>query len=182
MNCPACGGEAKLNISFYEVPYFGRVLLNSITCSCGFKHSDVFIAENKEPTRFKIRINERTLFSKVIRSTSGTIRIPELGLAMEPGPASQAFITNVEGVLVRFEEVVEMAKKWNRGEKAKRCEWILKKLRMAKEGKEELTLIIEDPFGNSMIIDDEVFMERIENDEALKLKTGTAITLDLNDI
>ncbi len=175
--CPACGREVKIITTAYETPYFGKILITTINCECGFKHSDSFIAEIREPVRIKIEINKNTLFTKIVRSTSGTIRIPELGLSLEPGPASQAFITNIEGILMRFEDIVEIAKEWNRedAEKVKRCNAILSKLRAARDGDENLTLILEDPFGNSMIVSDKAFMERMSREEASKLKTGLTI-------
>ncbi len=189
ITCPVCKGEAKLTTAIYETPYFGKIIITTISCDCGFKHADSFIAEIKEPTRMVIEISKDTLFTKIVRSTSGTIRIPELGLALEPGPASQAFITNVEGILMRFEDIVEIAKRWNSddAEKVERCENILSKLRAARNGEERLTLILEDPFGNSMIIGDDVFMEKMSEDEAAKLKTGlTVIDIigekELNDL
>lgn len=175
--CPVCGKEIKIVTATYETPYFDKIIITTINCECGFKHADSFIAEIKDPTRVIVEINENTLFSKVIRSTSGTIRIPELGLTLEPGPASQAFITNIEGILMRFEDAVETAKRWNSDdlEKVERCEFILSKLRAARDGKETLTLIIEDPFGNSTVISDEAFMEKMSEEEASKLKTGLTI-------
>ena len=175
--CPVCGEELKVITATYDTPYFGKLLITSISCECGFRHSDSFVAEIKEPVRFSIEVNEKTLFSKVVRSTSGTIRIPELGLAMEPGPASQGFITNVEGVLMRFEDIVEMARRWNTDdeEAVKRCDFILEKLRLARDGKEKLTIVIEDPHGNSMIIDDTAFMGKMSEVEARSLKTGLTV-------
>ena len=177
ISCPLCGRELVVLTSVYETPYFGKLLLTSITCECGFRHADSFSAEMKEPVRFTLEINSNTLYAKVVRSTSGTIRIPELGLEMEPGPACQGFITNVEGVLFRFESVVEMAKKWNsdNAEVVKRCDYILEKLRLVREGKESLTLIVEDPYGNSMIIDDKAFMEKMSQEEASNLKSGLTV-------
>ncbi|NOY10929.1 MAG: ZPR1 zinc finger domain-containing protein [Archaeoglobi archaeon] len=175
--CPVCGEELNVVTATYDTPYFGKLLITSISCRCGFKHSDSFVAEIKDPVRFTIEVNEKTLFSKVVRSTSGTIRIPELGLAMEPGPASQGFITNVEGVLMRFEDVVEMAKRWNSDDvdAVERCNFILEKLRLARDGKERLTIVLEDPHGNSMIISDEAFMEKMSEVEARSLKTGLTV-------
>jgi len=177
MNCPACGREVKILSSVYEVPYFGRILLTSISCECGYKHSDSIITEIKEPRRYTIKIESGNLFTKVIRSSSGTIRIPELGVDIEPGPASQAFITNLEGILTRVEDVVKIARKWNSddSEKVKRCNLILEKIDRTLKGEEKLTLILEDPFGNSAIISDDVFIEKMSEHEASELKTGITI-------
>lgn len=176
MICPICGRELRLITTLYETPFFGKVLLTTLTCDCGFRHSDVIVSEMKEPTRFKIKINKDTLYTKVIRSTSGTIRIPEIGVEIEPGPASQAFITNLEGILVRISEIVEMAKRWSEEEeKARRCDEILNRIRKTIEGEDELTLIVEDPFGNSIILSDLAFKERIGDEEVRNLKTGMSV-------
>lgn len=175
--CPSCGKELKVIVSTYDVPFFGKVLLTSISCECGFKHADSVVVGEKEPVRYIIKINKENLFTKVIRSTSGTIRIPEIGVAVEPGPASQAFITNLEGVLDRVESVVRTAMRWNSEdeEKVKRCEWILERIRNTIDGDEELTLILEDPLGNSLIVSDDAFKEIMSREEAQKLKTGMTI-------
>ncbi|MFN3383455.1 MAG: ZPR1 zinc finger domain-containing protein [Archaeoglobaceae archaeon] len=177
MICPACGRELRLIVTTYEVPFFDKVLLTSISCECGFKHADSIVLGEKEPTRFKIKVNEKNLFTKVIRSTSGTIRIPEIGVTIEPGPASQAFITNLEGVLDRVANVVRTLMRWNEGdeEKIRRCEEILEKIEDTIAGREELTLILEDPFGNSLILSEESFREVISKEEAKNLKTGMSV-------
>ena len=176
-SCPICGRELRIVMTTYDTPFFGKVLLTSISCECGFKHADAVVAEVKEPVRFTIKIKKDNLFTKVIRSTSGTIRIPEIGIDIEPGPASQAFITNLEGILARVEDIVQMAKRWNADdeEKVKICDQILKRIRDTIEGRDELTLVLEDPFGNSLILSDEAFRERLKEDEASKLKTGMTI-------
>jgi len=175
--CPSCGRELKTVITTYDVPFFGKVLLTSISCECGFKHADSVVVDTKEPTRYKIKINRHNLYTKVIRSTSGTIRIPEIGMSVEPGPASQAFVTNLEGVLDRIEGIVRMAMRWNAEDekKVKRCEWILERIRNTIEGDEELTLILEDPFGNSMIVSDDAFREIMSKEEAEGLKKGLTV-------
>lgn len=176
-HCPSCGRELKVVVATYEVPFFGNVLLTSISCECGFKHADSVVTEIKEPTRYKIKINKNNLYTKVIRSSSGTIRIPELGISIEPGPASQAFITNLEGILDRVEGIVRTAMRWNSEDekKVQKCEWILKRIAKTIEGEEELTLILEDPFGNSVIVSDEAFKEIISKEEVEGLKKGLTV-------
>lgn len=175
--CPSCGRELRVVVSTYDVPFFGKVLLTSVSCECGFKHADSVVIGERDPVRYTIKINRENLFTKVIRSTSGTIRIPEIGVAIEPGPASQGFVTNLEGVLDRVESVVRTAMRWNSEdeEKVRRCKWILERIRNTIEGDEELTLILEDPFGNSLIVSDDAFKEIMSQEEAQRLKTGMTI-------
>jgi len=174
--CPACGRDINIVTVTHDVPYFGTVLLTSISCECGFKHADSIVTSIKEPVRFTIKINRNTLFTKVIRSTSGTIRILELGVDIEPGPASQAFVTNLEGVLARVEDIVRMARLWAESEeKVARCDEILKKIKNTVGGSDELTLILEDPFGNSLILSDKAVREKIASEEVASLKTGMTV-------
>ncbi len=185
ITCPSCGRKTELTTVEYEIPYFGRILLTSISCDCGFRHNDCIVLGEKEPSRYSIRIRGDNLFTKVVRSTSGTVRIPELGVVIEPGPASQAFITNLEGVLDRVRDVVLMAMRWRSeegDEKAvERCEEILKSIEDAVEGKKELTLILEDPFGNSLIASEEATKEKLSREDLKKLKTGMTV-LDISGI
>ena len=177
ISCPSCGRDIDIVTVTYDVPYFGTVLLTSISCECGFKHADSIVTSIKEPVRFRVKINRNNLFTKVIRSTSGTIRIPELGVDIEPGPASQAFITNLEGVLTRVEDIVKMARSWNAEDKEKvaRCNEIIEKIRNTIEGDGELTLILEDPFGNSLILSEDAVKEVISSEEVKELKTGMTV-------
>ncbi|AGK60224.1 ZPR1-related zinc finger protein [Archaeoglobus sulfaticallidus PM70-1] len=177
ISCPACGREIKILSTVHDVPYFGKVLITSISCECGFKHSDSIITEIKDPVRYISKINKDNLFTKVIRSTSGTIRFPELGVDIEPGPASNAFITNFEGVLSKVEDIVKLAKSWNseNQEKVEICDKILEKISNTINGDEELTIIIEDPYGNSAIVSDDVFVEKMSEHEVAKLKTGLTV-------
>jgi zinc finger protein len=85
------------------------------------------------------------------------VHIPEWGLDIEPGPASEAYISNVEGLLDRIETIVMMARKWaEKDEEVRRADELLCEMDAAREGKASFTLIIEDPLGNSAIVDENV--------------------------
>ena len=43
---------------------------------------------------------------------SAAIEIPELGVRIDPGPSCQGFVSNVEGVLDRIEQVVKGCLNW----------------------------------------------------------------------
>ena len=79
------------------------------------------------------------LDARVIRSSSGTLRIPELGVDIEPGFASESYISNVEGVLDRVEGVVEFATRSAREagsqEATEKGEEILENIALPKEGR-----------------------------------------------
>lgn len=160
----------------YSIPFFNELAMFSMDCpSCNFSHSDVFSAEQRKPARFTLHVDKPALLrARVVRSGSGTIRLLEFGIDVEPGPAAESFITNVEGVIQRTKSVVETAIRFAEKpeEKAKGAE-ILANMKQAIEGEFPFTLVIEDPAGVSGIIPDDmsqVKYEELSNFEASKLK------------
>ena len=86
---------------------------------------------------------------------NGIIRIPELGVRIDPGPACEGFVSNVEGVLNRVLSVVENLERWAESEEERdRAQGILIQIAQIREGKLPATLIIDDFTGNSAIISD----------------------------
>jgi zinc finger protein len=85
---------------------------------------------------------------------SATVRIPELGVEIDPGPACTGFVTNVEGVLDRIENVVKGALLWAESRERENAEKLLEQIARARAGTLPFTLILDDPRGNSAIISD----------------------------
>ena len=84
--CPLCEAKAFFqNTIELDIPYFGNILSLVFCCKqCGFKHTDVLITDIKSPMRFSLRIEgAEDLSVRVVRSSSGTIRMPELGILVE---------------------------------------------------------------------------------------------------
>jgi len=86
----------------------------------------------------------------VVRSSSATIQIPELGVLITPGPVAEGFISNVEGVLERVEHASRMLLR--DPEKREQAGKFLQRIKEARDGSAKFTLIIKDPLGNSGII------------------------------
>lgn len=150
--CPLCSGQLTTSWVPYRISYFGEVMLITSQCGCGFRFSDTLILSQHKPVRYELKVEKQDdLNARVVRSTTATIRIPELGIDIEPGPASEAFISNIEGVLERVKNVLEMTMHWGEKEK-KQAKKLLSIIEDIKEGKFKITVIIEDPFGNSAII------------------------------
>ncbi len=136
------------------------------------------ILTQREPVRYEMKIETiEDLNARVVRSTSGTIRVPELGIDVEPGTISDSYVTNIEGVLDRIQDVVIMASKWVKDDEEKYAisQDILKKMNDARLGKQKLTIIIEDPLGNSAIISDKAVFKTLSQEESKDLKTGMII-------
>ncbi|MDP6148176.1 MAG: ZPR1 zinc finger domain-containing protein, partial [Candidatus Thalassarchaeaceae archaeon] len=109
-NCPICHSEAGLTLIVHnsEIPYFGEHTEMTLVCdSCGWRHTDFIPAEGKKASAWSMNISEKNhLNTRVVRSSSCTVRIVELGLEVEPGDNATGYISNIEGVLNRFEDAI----------------------------------------------------------------------------
>jgi zinc finger protein len=177
INCPVCHCALEMRWHQDNIPYFGDVMEISTVCTCGYRFADTLILSQKEPVRHTMKVSTADhMCTRVIRSTSGTVRIPEWGLDIEPGPASEGYVSNVEGILDRVERIVRMARKWaEKDEEVQRADELLAEIDAAREGKACFTLVIEDPLGNSAIVDSCVQIEPLTSEEAAELNTGMLI-------
>jgi len=153
VKCPVCGAQSLTEQEAkHDVDHFGPVLLTTIVCAnCGFKHGDVTCLNVQEPSSISASIEAlEDLKMSVVRSSNATIQIPELGVLITPGPIAEGFISNVEGVLERVEQVTRMLVRDPK--KRDRAERFLQRIKEARDGSIKFTLIIKDPLGNSAII------------------------------
>ncbi|MGA9098951.1 MAG: ZPR1 zinc finger domain-containing protein [Methanotrichaceae archaeon] len=181
--CPVCSSEMEFNWETGEIPYFGEAMIIAGVCNCGYRHCDTILLSQKEPLRYSMEVTDiDDLDARVIRSCSGTIRVPELGVDVEPGPASESYVSNIEGVLCRIRDIVLFATNSARDagstESTQKGEEILNNLELAMAGNFKLTVIIEDPLGNSAIASDKAIKSALTDDEIANLKTGM-IVLDV---
>ena len=176
IKCPACAAEevAKSIMKEIEIPHFGKVMETTILCpSCGFKHSDIIALEQNDPAKYVLEINKNNLSIRVVRSQSATVMIPEIGIKVEPGPKSEGYVTNVEGVLIRFESAVKKALNLFDDEQSQiNGKKTLKEIQELIKGNGTATLIILDPFGQSNIVSEKVEISEIPEEELRDLKTG----------
>ncbi|MEA3198776.1 MAG: zinc finger protein [Thermoplasmata archaeon] len=185
--CPMCRvvGQLTLLSTSVNVPYFGDALETTMRCgACGFRHADFMILGQKDPLRLTLHANgEEDLTIRVIRSNSGTIRIPEMGFTAEPSPLSESYVSNVEGVLDRAKDVLLTALEFH-GEDPEKVallqEYLMRYEKML-AGEIPFTLIIDDPFGNSAILAEKVERRALTQEEVDSLRTGVII-LDQGDL
>jgi len=137
-----------------EVPYFGKLVLFSMTCSnCKYHKSDIEALEVKEPCKHTFEISsEKDMKVRIVKSSYATVKLPHI-TTITPGSASQGFVTNIEGILNRVKYQIESAKE-NAEDNAdkKKAKNLLKKLTKIMWGQEKQKIILEDPTGNSAII------------------------------
>lgn len=193
--CPVCQktGEVYMIAHIDEIPYFGEHTQVTVMChSCGWKQTDFIPAEGNKAGCWSISlVNTSQLKSRVVRSSSCTIRIPELDLQVNPGTNSTGYVSNVEGVINRFLEVINMVLRDLRNdvtnlygeetsddisktmEDVVKLEGLIDRLNgIGQEGCAPLTIEFLDPHGHSMIIDDTAIERDLTEEEILTLPTG----------
>ena len=163
--CPVCHKKSLVLAEHdTEVPYFGKVFLFSMSCSnCKYHQSDVEGMEQHEPVKYSLDIDsEKDMKIRIVKSSQATIKIPHI-TTVTPGPASNGYITNVEGVLNRIKNSVETARDQEEDEEVKKkAKNLLKKLLKVTWGQEKIKMIIEDPSGNSAIISEKAVKEKLK--------------------
>lgn len=178
VRCPCCdSGTMAQSETEYEVEHFGSVLLSVATCqNCGYKHTDVTTLTAQEPTVLSAKINSLDdLNIHVVKSGTATVNIPEFQATITPGPYSEGYISNVEGVLSKIEDALTFMLSSASGRSRQKGERMLKKIRAAREQKPHFTFVMKDPFGNSALVSTKagkVRKRRLTRAELLKVRFG----------
>ncbi len=163
--CPMCGKRTlTLTESEDNIPYFGKIYVFSMICSnCKYKKADVEAAEKKEPCKYTLEVSgEKDMSIKIVKSSAATVKLPRV-MTIEPGPASQGYITNVEGLLNRVKDAIQIAINSEEDkENIKKERRLLKKINRVIWGSEKQKIIIEDPTGNSAIISDKAVKSKLK--------------------
>jgi zinc finger protein len=163
--CPVCMTKnLTLMEEEIEIPYFGKCYLFSMSCSnCKFHKADVESIEKKEPSKYTIDISsENDMKIRIVKSAEATVKIPHI-MTIEPGAASEGYITNVEGLLNRVKHQIEVVRDTEEDDDLKKkAKNMLKKLTRAMWGQDTLKIIIEDPSGNSAIISEKAVKSKLK--------------------
>ncbi|MFA6224689.1 MAG: ZPR1 zinc finger domain-containing protein [Methanoregula sp.] len=154
--CPTCNTEIEYLYTTENIPYFSDILIISAICpSCGYKFVDTQMIKHGDSVRYVYRTaTQEDLAVRVIRSTSASIEIPELGVRIDPGPTCQGFVSNIEGVLDRIVQAVGSAIIDGDAEERENARLLVEKIARVKSGELSVTFILEDPNGNSAIVSD----------------------------
>jgi zinc finger protein len=162
--CPFC---LKKTLTLLEdekdIPFFGNTFIFSMTCSsCSFHKSDLESAEDRGALKITFTSeSEEDLKVRVVKSSAASIKIPTLRMSVQSTEGSNGYITNIEGVITRFEKIVE-AQRDTSDDKAivKSAKNLLKKIRKVKYGDIPCKIVIEDKTGNSAIISEKAIVEK----------------------
>ena len=157
--CPMCQKKTlTLMEAEREVPFFGMLAIFSMDCSsCNYHKADVEGLKPHDPVKHTFEISsEEDLKVRVVKSSTATVKIPHIG-SIEPGMASNGYVTNIEGVINRIKKQIENMKAAEEDRDVqKKCKNLLKKITRILWGQEKAKLILEDPAGNSAIVSEKV--------------------------
>ena len=164
--CPICHKKkATLTEDRSEIPHFGAVYVFSIQCSaCKYSMADVETEEDHPPQKHTINVDsEKDMKIRVIKSSNATVKIPQMRMSVEPVGNASGYVSNVEGLLNRFKEIIEDQRDSAEDPKARKAaKNLLKKLWKVTLGEQPLKIIIEDPTGNSAIVSDKTKVEKLK--------------------
>jgi zinc finger protein len=153
--CPMCHkATLVLREMNREIPFFGMCYIFSMDCgSCDYHMADVEAdAGSGKPVKYTLEVEEeKDLSIRVVKSSTATVKVPHL-IEITPGPISNGYVTNVEGILNRIKKSIEDQKDDDDPAIVKKAKNQLKKIQRVLWGQEKLTLVISDPAGNSAII------------------------------
>lgn len=176
--CPQClKDDALMMLAMSsEIPYFGEHTQITVICeSCGWKHTDFIPSDGEKPGYSSLVVdNSEKCSARVVRSSSGTIRIPHLDLEVSPGGSSSGFVSNIEGVINRFEDAIGSIIRGNSDDEEvlEASLELLENLKKMRAGNSDFHIEILDPRGRSQIIHDDAIIRNLMESEIQTLDMG----------
>ncbi len=191
MPCPICASTGNVNMIAHidEIPYFGEHTQVTILChDCGWRQTDFIPAEGKKAGGWSMVVDdEDKLLARVVRSSSCTVCIPELDLEVNPGTSSTGYVSNVEGVLHRFQEIINMVERDISNQflaaEGEEREALMEQLatlqrmtltlsNLGGPDADTITLELLDPHGHSMILHEDAVERELTDEELESLPVG----------
>jgi zinc finger protein len=163
--CPFCHNKSLVLLDIKkEIPFFGTCYIFSMDCkSCNYHKSDIEREWEHDPLKSTLEITkEDDMKIRVVKSSTATIKISHIG-SIEAGPASNGYVTNVEGILNRMKVQIEQVRdnEEEDEEVRKKAKNLVKKLTRIMWGQDTCRLTLEDPSGNSAIISEKAVVEKL---------------------
>ncbi|XP_031832131.1 zinc finger protein Zpr1 [Nomia melanderi] len=157
-NCPECNCPCDTNMKMTNIPHFKEVVIMATVCeSCGHRTNEVKSGGGIEPQGVKIEVTVtgRDDFSRdLLKSETCYMQVPELELEIGPASLGGRF-TTVEGILVAVKEQLSTSTAITGdstdSETVAKMETFISHLDEVLAGKRKITLILDDPAGNSYI-------------------------------
>lgn len=158
-NCQECHSPAVTNMKVVQIPHFKEVIIMASNCdTCGYKTNEVKSGGGVEPfgTKTSLRLTDILDLSRdILKSETCDVMIPELEFEIRSGTIGGKF-TTVEGLLVDFKKQVQTLHPFASGDSSSggnrdKLKAFLDRLDKVIAGEEMVTMILDDPVGNSYI-------------------------------
>ncbi|XP_044731204.1 zinc finger protein ZPR1 [Chrysoperla carnea] len=183
-NCNNCGSPCQANMKVTNIPHFKEVIIMALACdTCGNRTNEVKSGGGIEEkgVRIEVKIASRDDFSRdVLKSDTCSLQIPELELEVGPNAIGGRF-TTVEGIVTAIKEQLGVSgHMFGDSEDPKagdNMEKFLNRLDDVLKSKTSVTLVLDDPAGNSYI---QSLSDANEPDDQLKI-TRYERTFEQND-
>ncbi|KYM95480.1 PREDICTED: zinc finger protein ZPR1 [Cyphomyrmex costatus] len=157
-NCPDCNSPCETNMKLTNIPHFKEVVIMATLCeSCGHRTNEVKSGSGIEPQGVKIEVTITGTedFSRdLLKSETCDMEIPELELEVGPNILGGRF-TTVEGIITAMKEQLSSSTAFTGDssdpEIVNRMNVFIAQLEEVLDGQRKVTLILDDPAGNSYI-------------------------------
>lgn len=154
--CVNCEETGLTRMLLTKIPYFREVIIMSFSCPhCGFKNSEIQSAGmmQEKGSKYTLKVESKSdLNRQVIKSDYCSCKFVELDIEI---PAKRGQFTNVEGLLNQIKEDLasdQPVRKAVDPVTYEKIEEVITKLTAAINGEIlPLTLIVDDPSGNSWV-------------------------------
>lgn len=159
VTCSECNASAKTNMKIVHIPHFKEVIIMCLVCeSCGFRTNEVKSGAGMEPKgkKLTLRITDPSDLSRdVLKSDTCSVLIPELDFELMMGTLGGKF-TTLEGLLVNIKDQLSMPNAFSVGDssrtqRAGKMKAFLDKIDQIITGELKVTIVLDDPAGNSYI-------------------------------
>ena len=168
-SCPGCTRPCTTNMKMVNIPHFKQVVIMSTVCEhCGYRSNEVKtggeVPDKGRRITLKVQIKE-DLYRDILKSESAVLACPELQLRVEPGTMGGRF-TTVEGILTQIRrdlraqafglengdaDVPSGAGDSMTADSKQAWDSFFNSLDEAIEGKQDFTLVLEDPLASSYV-------------------------------
>ncbi|KAE8751461.1 hypothetical protein FOCC_FOCC001708 [Frankliniella occidentalis] len=157
-NCPRCRAPCMTNMKVTNIPYFKEVVIMATNCdTCGERTNEVKSGGGIQPQGMKIevKVHSKEDFSRdVLKSDTCSLSVPELDVEVGPAALGGRFST-VEGILSAMKNQL-LSSDVMLSDSAdpviqKKLLDFHQKFQDILEGKESVTLVLDDPAGNSYV-------------------------------
>ncbi|CAG9809578.1 unnamed protein product [Chironomus riparius] len=157
-NCPECSAPCDTNMKLTTIPHFKDVVIMATVCDrCGNRTNEVKSGGGIEDqgVKIEVKITSRDDFSRdVLKSETCHLAIRELDVDVGPSALGGRF-TTVEGILTAMRDQLSensaIFDDSSEKDSTDRLHQFFVEFDKILDGKREITMILDDPTGNSYV-------------------------------